>query len=186
MKDFIDAYPEIDVTLVVSEDELDVGMREADVAIRMTIRRRPGRSHPAPPDDHAPRRLRRAGLSQASTACRHSPEASSIRPASDHFRLTSMGALGPVSRRSTGCSDAGARSRPAAPQAGAPGSTTSTASTARCERPRHRRRCPTIWSRARQRTWCASCPRLQEARPTTVYFVYPEELRNSQRIMVFP
>ncbi len=36
LKDFIEAYPEIVVTLVVSEDELDVGMGEADVAIRMT------------------------------------------------------------------------------------------------------------------------------------------------------
>ncbi len=36
LKDFIEAYPEIFVTLVVSEDELDVGMGEADVAIRMT------------------------------------------------------------------------------------------------------------------------------------------------------
>jgi len=36
LKDSIDSYPEIDVTLVVSEDELDVGMGEADVAIRMT------------------------------------------------------------------------------------------------------------------------------------------------------
>ncbi len=36
LKDFIEAYPEIQVTLVVSEDELDVGMGQADVAIRMT------------------------------------------------------------------------------------------------------------------------------------------------------
>jgi DNA-binding transcriptional LysR family regulator len=36
LKDFIEAYPEIIVTLVVSEDELDVGMGEADVGIRMT------------------------------------------------------------------------------------------------------------------------------------------------------
>jgi DNA-binding transcriptional LysR family regulator len=35
LKGFIDAYPEISVTLVVSEDELDVGMGAADVAIRM-------------------------------------------------------------------------------------------------------------------------------------------------------
>ena len=36
LKDFIEAYPEIAVTLVVSEDELDLSMGEADVAIRMT------------------------------------------------------------------------------------------------------------------------------------------------------
>ena len=36
LKNFIEAYPEIQVTLMVSEDELDVGMGQADVAIRMT------------------------------------------------------------------------------------------------------------------------------------------------------
>ena len=35
LKDFIEAYPEITVTLLVSEDELDLSMGEADVAIRM-------------------------------------------------------------------------------------------------------------------------------------------------------
>ncbi|MCQ9154811.1 LysR family transcriptional regulator [Acidomonas methanolica] len=32
---FIEAHPEIDVTLLLEDDELDLGMREADVAIRM-------------------------------------------------------------------------------------------------------------------------------------------------------
>ena len=36
LKEFIEAYPEIAVTLVVSEDELDLSMGQADVAIRMT------------------------------------------------------------------------------------------------------------------------------------------------------
>ena len=35
LKDFIETYPEIDVTLLVSEDELDLSMGEADVAIRI-------------------------------------------------------------------------------------------------------------------------------------------------------
>ena len=35
IKEFIELYPDIDLTLVVSEDELDLSMREADVAIRM-------------------------------------------------------------------------------------------------------------------------------------------------------
>lgn len=36
LKEFIDRYPEIQVTLIVSEDELDLSMGQADVAIRMT------------------------------------------------------------------------------------------------------------------------------------------------------
>ena len=35
LKAFIETYPDISVTLVVSEDELDLGMGEADVGIRM-------------------------------------------------------------------------------------------------------------------------------------------------------
>ncbi len=41
LKNFIETYPEILVTLVVSEDELDLSMGEADVAIRMTPPRQP-------------------------------------------------------------------------------------------------------------------------------------------------
>ena len=36
LKDFVETYPDISVTLVVSEDELDLSMGQADVAIRMT------------------------------------------------------------------------------------------------------------------------------------------------------
>ena len=36
LKEFIETYPDIHVTLVVSENEIDVGMGQADVAIRMT------------------------------------------------------------------------------------------------------------------------------------------------------
>jgi DNA-binding transcriptional LysR family regulator len=35
LREFIELYPEIDVNLLVSDDELDLGMREADCAIRM-------------------------------------------------------------------------------------------------------------------------------------------------------
>jgi DNA-binding transcriptional LysR family regulator len=34
MKEFVDLYPEIDVSLVLTENDLDLGMREADCAIR--------------------------------------------------------------------------------------------------------------------------------------------------------
>ena len=35
LKEFVERYPDIQVTLIVSEDELDLSMGEADVAIRM-------------------------------------------------------------------------------------------------------------------------------------------------------
>jgi DNA-binding transcriptional LysR family regulator len=42
MHEFIAMYPDIDVSLVLSDNELDLGMREADVAIRMVMPRQPG------------------------------------------------------------------------------------------------------------------------------------------------
>jgi DNA-binding transcriptional LysR family regulator len=36
MKEFLELYPEIDLTLLLDDAELDLGMREADVAIRMS------------------------------------------------------------------------------------------------------------------------------------------------------
>jgi DNA-binding transcriptional LysR family regulator len=41
IKDFLDLYPEIDVTMVLFDGELDLAMREADVAIRMMPPRQP-------------------------------------------------------------------------------------------------------------------------------------------------
>ena len=41
MKEFIDHYPEIDASVVLSDDELDLSMREADVAIRMSAPKQP-------------------------------------------------------------------------------------------------------------------------------------------------
>lgn len=41
IKDFLDAYPEIDVTMVLFDGELDLAMREADIAIRMMPPRQP-------------------------------------------------------------------------------------------------------------------------------------------------
>lgn len=35
MREFLELYPEIDLTLLLDDSELDLGMREADVAIRM-------------------------------------------------------------------------------------------------------------------------------------------------------
>ncbi len=41
LKDFIDHYPEIQLALVLDDSELDLSMREADVAIRMSAPRQP-------------------------------------------------------------------------------------------------------------------------------------------------
>ncbi len=36
LKNFIETYPEIDVSLIVLEDELNLSMRQTDIAIRLT------------------------------------------------------------------------------------------------------------------------------------------------------
>src|ERR1700744_2343376 len=41
VREFLDLYPEIEVTIVVDDAELDLSMREADVAIRMSPPRQP-------------------------------------------------------------------------------------------------------------------------------------------------
>lgn len=41
MRGFLDRYPDIQVSLLLDESELDLGMRQADVAIRMTPPRQP-------------------------------------------------------------------------------------------------------------------------------------------------
>src|SRR6266700_3499206 len=41
IREFLDLYPEIQVTLVVDDVELDLSMRQADVAIRMSPPRQP-------------------------------------------------------------------------------------------------------------------------------------------------
>ena len=41
IREFIDLFPEVEVTLLLSDEELDLGMRQADVAIRMSPPRQP-------------------------------------------------------------------------------------------------------------------------------------------------
>jgi DNA-binding transcriptional LysR family regulator len=41
IRDFLDLYPEIEMTLLLDDGELDLSMRQADVAIRMTSPRQP-------------------------------------------------------------------------------------------------------------------------------------------------
>ena len=80
LKEFIEHYPDIQVTLIVAEDELDLSMGEADVAIRMTpptkgdLVRRPLFGNASP-------RVRVAGLSERSW---HAAQCRRSRFASDH------------------------------------------------------------------------------------------------------
>ena len=41
IREFIDVFPEVEVTLVLADEELDLGMRQADVAIRLSPPRQP-------------------------------------------------------------------------------------------------------------------------------------------------
>ena len=41
MKEFIELYPDVDITLFLTDEEVDLGMRKADVAIRMKQPRQP-------------------------------------------------------------------------------------------------------------------------------------------------
>jgi DNA-binding transcriptional LysR family regulator len=41
VREFLTAFPEIDLSILIDDNELDLGMREADVAIRMTPPRQP-------------------------------------------------------------------------------------------------------------------------------------------------
>ena len=41
LKNFVDLYPDITLTLILDDDDLDLSMREADVAIRMSPERQP-------------------------------------------------------------------------------------------------------------------------------------------------
>lgn len=41
LKNFLDLYPDITLTLILDDDDLDLSMREADVAIRMSPERQP-------------------------------------------------------------------------------------------------------------------------------------------------
>ena len=41
IKEFIELYPEVDVTLILTDTELDLGMREADISVRLQTPTRP-------------------------------------------------------------------------------------------------------------------------------------------------
>ncbi len=41
MREFVERYPDIEVSLVLADNELDIAMRQADVAIRMTMPNQP-------------------------------------------------------------------------------------------------------------------------------------------------
>ena len=72
IREFLDLYPEIQVRLVIDDTELDLSMREADVAIRMTPPRQPDliQRHLVSVQATSMRRP----ITSKSTGCRSSPE----------------------------------------------------------------------------------------------------------------
>src|SRR5262249_51746727 len=77
--EFIEIYPDVSVDLVLADGELDLSMREADVAIRLLPP--PAGTNPAPPDDRAQLHLRGTCLPQE---VRHTAAGRRPRPPQDH------------------------------------------------------------------------------------------------------
>ncbi len=173
--EFLDLYPDIRITLITTDEELDLAMREADVAIRLR--------QPTQPDliqrklfsvhFHAyasPEYLKRFGTPRTLEDL-------------DKHRILVLGGNDAdlPAETATGCSKRAATARGRA-RRGSP-STTCSACCAPASAASASRCCRTIWSR-RTAAWC-SC----SARPTPIaldaYFVYPEELKSVARVQVF-
>ena len=174
--EFIDLYPDIHITLITTDEELDLAMREADVAIRLR--------QPTQPDliqrklfsvrFHAyasPEYIKRFGTPRAlddldnhriSAARRHDGAQSFREPAlADRGRAAMAKARASPRSRSTMSS---ASCAPA-----------SAASVSRC--------CRTIWSRRTAASCnCSAKPTRSRSMPI---FVYPEELKSVARVQVF-
>ena len=75
LREFLELYPDITVSLLVIDAELDLSMREADVAIRLTPAA-PARPDPEAPDDGAHPSLRRARISRDGAARSPAPTTS--------------------------------------------------------------------------------------------------------------
>ena len=175
IREFLDLYPEIQVTLVVDDSELDLSMREADVAIRMSPPRQPDliQRHLVSVPTHvyaAPEYIKKHGMPQK-------PEDL------DKHRLIVYGE----------------DSRPPVPnvnwllEAGTkPGQERKPilavnnfyGDAARCDQ-RARDRCAVGFHSERAYRAGARPARAAPGRPYEAYFVYPEELRTSKRISVF-
>ncbi len=147
---FLERYPDIQVSLVVDDGELDLAMREADVAIRMPPPRQP---------DLVQRHL--MTLHWKVYASPRLPRRSSARRTKvedlDNHRLM---VFGEDATTAGGQRQLAARRRRAAGKAAPPGarrSTMSTASSAPARAGSASPPCPTI-SAARRTIWCRSCP----------------------------
>ena len=173
--EFIDLYPDIRITLITTDEELDLAMREADVAIRLR--------QPTQPDliqrklfsvhFHAyasPEYLKRFGTPRTLEDL-------------DKHRVCCSAARVPTYLREPALADRGRPQRQGAAHAACSPSTTCSACCAPASAASASRCCRTIWSR-RTAGWC-SC----SAKPTRIaldaYFVYPEELKSVARVQVF-
>jgi DNA-binding transcriptional LysR family regulator len=172
--EFLKLFPEIDVSLILTDEELDLGMREADVAIRMTAPRQP---------DLVQRLLTnfttRIYASEAYIAQHGEPK---TQEDLDHHRIVIFGHSGPMPTNTVNwLLDAGAR--PEFPR-----------------RPVLRvNNMHGIYRAIRAGIGIGALPEFAipsdvalrevlpqlEGPPTQAYFVYPEELRASKRVAVF-
>ena len=178
MREFLDLYPEIEVSFVVDDSELDLSMREADVAIRMSPPRQPDlvQRHLMTVPHHVsmPRAdyLKKHGTPQKAEDLdkhrlivygeRRAPAGAQRQLAARRPARKPGSERRPILAVNNLYAHAAARSRAASASP----------------------RCPISWQRRDARFWCACCPSCR--RPEVeAYFVYPEELRTSKRIAVF-
>ena len=165
--EFIDLYPDIHVTLLTTDEELDLAMREADVAIRLR--------QPTQPDliqrklfsvhFHAyasPEYLKRFGTPRTLEDLDKHRMLRARRQRADLSADAALADRGGARRQGTAhaASRHQQRSRHAARLPA---------------RHRHRACCRIIWSR-RTAGWC-SCSARPSAVALDAYFVYPEELK---------
>ena len=173
--EFVDLYPDIRITLITTDEELDLAMREADVAIRLR--------QPTQPDliqrklfsvhFHAyasPEYLKRFGTPRSHDELDKPSPAPARRQRAVATCRTGAG-------WSTSGATARARARRISP------STTCSASCAPASAASASPCCPTISSR-KTAGWC-SCSAKHETIALDAYFVYPEELKSVARVQVF-
>ena len=147
MREFAETYPEVGVQLILTDEELDLAMRAADVAI-WAAPAESGRPHPAQALHRALPRLRVAGLSRG---LRHAGDTRGPRqpPHRRHGSADPELSSGHQLAAERGTRGDGAASfRPGR-------STTSSASSARC-RPGSASRCCRTTSSAKMQASCAS------------------------------
>ena len=173
--EFIDLYPDIRISVITTDEELDLAMREADVAIRLRQPTQPDLIQRKLFSVHfhayaAPEYLKRFGTPRT------------IEDLDNHRILVLGGndpdlSAEPELARSKPAATAKARARRCSP------STTCSACCAPASRASVSRCYRIIWSR-RIAGWC-SCSANPSAIALDAYFVYPEELKSVARVQVF-